>query len=129
MAAQNKVCTHVRISFHHGMRSTVQFERSNAIGSEGGTTDPRNRSHLPQNNTLCEDRQIVRMAMTDYSVISRTIAQNIESVTHPSMSARTTRRRLQQSGLSARHPLLDLPLTQNHRHLRHQWCYERRMSV
>ncbi|GFV36035.1 transposable element Tc3 transposase [Trichonephila clavipes] len=36
---------------------------------------------------------------------------------------------LHQSGLSARRPLLGLPLTQNHRHLRHQWCDERKMWV
>ncbi|GFT71639.1 transposable element Tcb1 transposase [Trichonephila clavipes] len=35
--------------------------------------------------------------------------------------------KLQQSGLSARRPLLGLPLTQNHRRLSHQWCKERRM--
>ncbi|GFV63907.1 transposable element Tcb1 transposase [Trichonephila clavipes] len=67
------------------------------------------------------------MAMTDRSVTSRTIAQHIESVTHHSVSARTIRRRLQQSVLSARRPLLGLPLTQNHRRLRRQWCDERRM--
>ncbi|GFV45716.1 transposable element Tcb1 transposase [Trichonephila clavipes] len=39
-----------------------------------------------------------------------------------SLSARTIRRRLQQSGLSTRRPLLGLPLTQNHRCLLHQWC-------
>ncbi|GFW96665.1 transposable element Tcb1 transposase [Trichonephila clavipes] len=44
-----------------------------------------------------------------------------------SLSARTIRRRLQQSGLSARHPLLSLPLTQNHRRLRRQWYDERRI--
>ncbi|GFW15092.1 transposable element Tcb1 transposase [Trichonephila clavipes] len=44
-----------------------------------------------------------------------------------SLSARTIRCRLQQSGLSARLPLLDLPLTQNHRRLRRQWCEERRL--
>ncbi|GFU53811.1 transposable element Tcb1 transposase [Trichonephila clavipes] len=31
------------------------------------------------------------------------------------------------SGLSARRPLLGLPLTQSHRRLRRQWCDERRM--
>ncbi|GFU48904.1 transposable element Tcb1 transposase [Trichonephila clavipes] len=46
-----------------------------------------------------------------------------------SPSARTIRHRLQQSGLSARRPLLSLPLTQNHRRLRRQWCDERRMWV
>ncbi|GFW27266.1 transposable element Tc1 transposase [Trichonephila clavipes] len=45
------------------------------------------------------------------------------------VSACTIRRRLQQSGLSARRPLLGLPLTQNHRRFRRQWCDERRMSA
>ncbi|GFT60192.1 transposable element Tcb1 transposase [Trichonephila clavipes] len=33
------------------------------------------------------------------------------------------------SGLTARHPLLGLPLTQNHRRFRRQWCDEGRMWV
>ncbi|GFW28949.1 transposable element Tc1 transposase [Trichonephila clavipes] len=94
-----------------------------------GTTDRRGRSHPPQCTTSREERQIVRMAVTDRSVPSRTVAQHIESVTHHSVSARTIRRRLQQSGLSARRPLLSLLLTQNHRRLCHQWCDERRMWV
>ncbi|GFU64304.1 transposable element Tcb1 transposase [Trichonephila clavipes] len=69
------------------------------------------------------------MAVTDRSVTSRTVAQHIESVTYHSVSARTIRRRLQQSDLSARHSLLGLPLMQNHRRLRRQWCDERRMWV
>ncbi|GFU36715.1 ADAMTS-like protein 5 [Trichonephila clavipes] len=93
------------------------------------TTDRRGRSHPPQCTTSREDRQIVRMAVTDRSVTSRTVTQHIESVTHHSLSARTIRRFLLQSGLSARRPLLDLPLTQNHRRLRRQWCEERRMWV
>ncbi|GFT68332.1 transposable element Tcb1 transposase [Trichonephila clavipes] len=44
-----------------------------------------------------------------------------------SLSARTIRRHLQQSGLSAKRPLLGLPFTQNHRRLRRQWWDERRM--
>ncbi|GFU53653.1 transposable element Tcb1 transposase [Trichonephila clavipes] len=69
------------------------------------------------------------MAVTDRSVTSRTVAQHIESLTQHSVSARSIRRRLQQSGLSARRPLLGLPLTQNHRRLRRQWCNERWMWV
>lgn len=92
-----------------------------------GTTDRRVRSHPPQCTTSRDDRNIVRMAVKDRSVTSRTIAQHIQSVTHHPVSARTIRRRLQQSGLSARRPLLRLPLTQNHRRLRRQWCDERRM--
>ncbi|GFX66771.1 piezo-type mechanosensitive ion channel component 1 [Trichonephila clavipes] len=91
------------------------------------TTDRRGRSHPPQCTISREDRQIVRMAVTDRSVTSRTVAQHIESVTHHSVSARTIRRRLQQRGPSARRPLLGLPLTQNNRHLHRQWCDERRM--
>ncbi|GFU99937.1 transposable element Tcb1 transposase [Trichonephila clavipes] len=94
-----------------------------------GTTDQRGRSHPPQCTTSCEDRKIVRMALTDRSVTSRIVEQHIESVTHHSVSPRSIRRRLQQSGLSARRPLLGLPLTQNRRHLRRQWCDERRMWV
>ncbi|UYV82697.1 hypothetical protein LAZ67_22000593 [Cordylochernes scorpioides] len=83
-----------------------------------GTTDRRVRSHTPQCTTLPAERQIVRIAMTDRSFTSRTLAQHIQSVTHHSVSARTIRRRLKQSGLSSRRPLLRLPLTQNHRRLR-----------
>ncbi|GFW92558.1 transposable element Tcb1 transposase [Trichonephila clavipes] len=93
------------------------------------TTDRRGRSHPPQCTTSSEYRQIVRMAVTDRSVTSRTVAQPIESVTHHSVSSRTIRRRLQQSGLSARRPLFGLPLMQNHRRFRRQLCDERRMWV
>ncbi|GFU19799.1 transposable element Tcb1 transposase [Trichonephila clavipes] len=93
-----------------------------------GTTDRRGRSP-PQCTTSREDRKIMRMAVTDLSVTSRTEAQHIESVIHHSVSARTIRHRLQQSGLSARRSLLGLHLTQNHRRFRRQWCDERRMCV
>ncbi|GFY07853.1 transposable element Tcb1 transposase [Trichonephila clavipes] len=76
-----------------------------------------------------EDRQIVRMVVMDRSVTSRTVAQHIGPVTHHSVSARTIRRHLEQSGLSARRALFGLPLMQNHKHLRHQWCDERKMWV
>ncbi|GFX80762.1 transposable element Tcb1 transposase [Trichonephila clavipes] len=94
-----------------------------------GTTDQSGRSHPLQCTILREDKQIVRMEVTDHSVTSRTVVQHIESITHHSVSARTIRRHLQHSGLSVRRPLLGLPLTQNHRRLRHQWCDERRMRV
>ncbi|GFS93189.1 transposable element Tcb1 transposase [Trichonephila clavipes] len=92
-----------------------------------GYDGPTCRSHPPQCTTSREDRQIVRMAVTDLSVTSRTVARQIEPVTHHSVSARTIRCHLQQSGLCARRPLLGLPFTQNHRRLRRQWCDERRM--
>ncbi|GFW83803.1 transposable element Tcb1 transposase [Trichonephila clavipes] len=94
-----------------------------------GTTDQRGRSHPPQCTTSRAGRQIVRMAVMDRSVTSRTAAQHIESETQYSMFARTIRHRLQKSGQSSRRPLLSLHLTQNQRRLRGQWCDERRMWV
>ncbi|GFX73124.1 transposable element Tcb1 transposase [Trichonephila clavipes] len=86
------------------------------------TMDRRDRSHPSPLNLSTG-----KLAATDRSVTSRTIAHHIESVTHHSVSARTIRRRLQQSGLSARRPLLNLPLTHKGRRIRRQWCDERRM--
>ncbi|UYV61883.1 IKK1 [Cordylochernes scorpioides] len=45
------------------------------------TKDQRVRSHPPQCTTSRADRQIGRMAVTDRSVTSRTVAQHIQSVT------------------------------------------------
>ncbi|GFT89649.1 transposable element Tcb1 transposase [Trichonephila clavipes] len=67
------------------------------------------------------------MAVTDGSFTSRKVAQHIKSATYQSVPACTIRRRLQQSDLFARRPVLGLPFTQNHRRLRRQWCDERRM--
>ncbi|GFV50261.1 transposable element Tcb1 transposase [Trichonephila clavipes] len=94
-----------------------------------GTMDRRGRSYPQQCTTSRDDRQIVRMEVMDRSVTSQTTAQHIESVTHHYVSTHTIRRHLQQSGLPARCPLLGLPLKQNHRRLRHQWCDETRMSA
>ncbi|GFS89885.1 transposable element Tcb1 transposase [Trichonephila clavipes] len=85
-------------------------------------TNRRGRSHLPRCTT---DWWIVRMEMMDRAAISRTIAQQIQSVTHHSVSACTIRRRLQHSGISAKLPWLLLPLTGNHRCLCRQWFDKR----
>ena len=47
-----------------------------------GKTDRRVRPHPPQCPTSRDDRQIERMAVTDRSATSRTIAQCFQSVTH-----------------------------------------------
>ena len=102
-------------------RNQTTVMRICARWMQEGTTDRRVRSHPPQRTTSRDDRQIVSMAVTDRSVTSRTIEQHMQSVTHHPVSAHSTIR------LSARRPLLCLPLTQNHRRLRRQWCDERRM--
>ncbi|GFU11984.1 transposable element Tcb1 transposase [Trichonephila clavipes] len=92
------------------------------------TTDQRGRSHPPRCTTARDDKWIVRMVVMDRAATLRTAAQHIQSVKHHLMSARTIRRRLQQSGMSTRHPLLRLPLTGNHKRFRRQWCDERRQG-
>ncbi|GFS60173.1 transposable element Tcb1 transposase [Trichonephila clavipes] len=62
----------------------------------------------------------------DRATTSGTVAQQIHFVTHHSVSAPTILHRLQQSGMSAGHPLLRLPLTGNPGRSRRQWCDERR---
>ncbi|GFT18675.1 transposable element Tcb1 transposase [Trichonephila clavipes] len=57
-----------------------------------GSTD---RSKSIVSTSVPHFRQIVRMAVKDRSVTSRTVARHIHSVTHHSVSARTIRRRLQ----------------------------------
>ncbi|GFU89040.1 transposable element Tcb1 transposase [Trichonephila clavipes] len=76
-------------------RNQTTVMRMCAHWMQEGTTDRRGRSHPPQCTTSREDRQIVRMAVTDRSVTLQTVAQHIECVTHHSVSARTIRRSLQ----------------------------------
>ncbi|GFX47395.1 transposable element Tcb1 transposase [Trichonephila clavipes] len=94
----------------------------------GGNEGLTGRSHPPRFTTARDGRRIVRMAVLDRTATSRTIAQQIKSVTHHSVSARTIRRCLQQSGMSTRRPLLRLSLTGNYR-LYHQWCDEQLACV
>ncbi|GFW35907.1 transposable element Tc1 transposase [Trichonephila clavipes] len=82
------------------------------------TTDRRGQSHPPPCFTARDDRRIVSMAVMDRAATSRTRARQIQWVTHHSVSSGIIRRRLQQSRMPARHPLLLLPLNGNHRCLR-----------
>ncbi|GFV47939.1 hypothetical protein TNCV_3044111 [Trichonephila clavipes] len=72
---------------------------------------------------------VLRLQQPTKTVMCLQAWHYLRSSTHqlPSRSAHTIQCRLQQSGLSERHPLLGLLLTQNHRRLRRQWCDERRM--
>ncbi|GFW87897.1 hypothetical protein TNCV_1360011 [Trichonephila clavipes] len=64
---------------------------------------------------------IVASLLLDRATTRRPIAQQIQSVTHYSVSTRTIRHRLQLSRMSARCPLCHLPLIGNHWHLSRQW--------
>ncbi|GFY22793.1 transposable element Tc1 transposase [Trichonephila clavipes] len=84
--------------------------------------DRRGRSHPPRCTPAREGRRIARRAAMDRAATSQTISQHNQSVAHHSVSARIIRRRLHQSGISAKRPLLRLPLTANHNYFRRQWC-------
>ncbi|GFV91882.1 transposable element Tc1 transposase [Trichonephila clavipes] len=77
------------------------------------TTERRGQSYTLRCITARDDRQIVRMAAMDHAATARITAQQIQSVTHHSVSSRTIRHRLQQSEMSARQPLVYLSLTGN----------------
>ncbi|GFX08434.1 transposable element Tc3 transposase [Trichonephila clavipes] len=63
------------------------------------TTDRRGQSHSFCYITIRDDRRIVCMVGMDCAATSRAIAQQVQSVTHHSVSTRTIPRRLQQSGM------------------------------
>ncbi|GFX07846.1 transposable element Tcb1 transposase [Trichonephila clavipes] len=89
--------------------------------------DLRGRSRSPRCPTVLECRWTVRMAVIDLAGTSRTITQQIQSVMHHLVSARTFRLHFQHSRMSARLPLPCLPLTRNHMHLHFQWCDQRQI--
>ncbi|GFV28473.1 transposable element Tcb1 transposase [Trichonephila clavipes] len=103
-----------------------------------GTKDRRRRSHPHQCTTSAYNAQLKYPIYFAYSVHLLELIGNIREFIIPKRRLRILverfrtdsshiLRRLQQSGLCARRPLLGLPLTQNHRRLHRQWCDERKM--
>ncbi|GFY22420.1 transposable element Tcb1 transposase [Trichonephila clavipes] len=75
-------------------------------------------------------KRVIRNQTTVMRIFDRGMQEGTmdrRAQSHPPQCSTSLRRRLQQSGLSTRRPLLGLPLTQNHRRLHHQWCDERRV--
>ncbi|GFX33951.1 transposable element Tcb1 transposase [Trichonephila clavipes] len=107
-------------------RNQATMMRIFHCGMQEETTNRWDQSHPPSCTIVHDDRWIVCLSAIDRTATSRTIAQHIQSVTHHLVFACTIRRRLQQSEMLARCPLLRLPLTGNHRRLRPQWCDEQR---
>ncbi|GFU67399.1 hypothetical protein TNCV_640991 [Trichonephila clavipes] len=105
-------------------RSTYWTKPSNCdtdqSSLDAGGTDVPSRTHL-----VAALRRIVLIALRDRIATSQTIAQQIQSVPHHSVSTRNIRCRLQLNRMSARRPLLRLLLTGNQRRLHRQWCVER----
>ncbi|GFU04338.1 hypothetical protein TNCV_864361 [Trichonephila clavipes] len=93
--------------------------------AEGYTARYAGGSPRPRINNARDDRQIVRSALKNHATTSRTFRQEtMGKYAASSLSTRTIRQRLQQRGLSARRPLLRLPLTMQHRERRRLWNAE-----
>ncbi|GFU79321.1 transposable element Tcb1 transposase [Trichonephila clavipes] len=69
------------------------------------------------------------MRICDRWMLEGTMDQRGRSHPPQCTNSREDRQICQWSGLHAKRPLLGLPLTQNFRRLRRQWCDERRMSA
>ncbi|GFV53703.1 transposable element Tcb1 transposase [Trichonephila clavipes] len=101
-----------------------EFDRGRIVANRGCEISFREiRSRVGRNQTTV--KRIYHRWMQEGTTNRRGRSHPPQCTT--SLSARTIRRRLQQSGLSARRPLLGLQLTQSHGRFRRQWCDKRRM--
>ncbi|GFW68214.1 HTH_Tnp_Tc3_2 domain-containing protein [Trichonephila clavipes] len=104
---------------------STYWTKANNFDADLSSLEERMEPITPTCTTARDDRRIMRIAVMDRAATLRTVAQQIQSVMNHFGSARTIRRRLQQSGMSPRRSLFRLPLTGNHRCLCRQWCNER----
>ncbi|GFT85776.1 transposable element Tcb1 transposase [Trichonephila clavipes] len=88
------------------------------------TLDGWSQLNPPLCTTAFDNRRILDVAVLDRATTSRTIAQQIHYVMHPSVSTRTIERCLWQSGMLATYSRLRSPLTGNHGRLHRQWYDE-----
>ncbi|GFX33023.1 transposable element Tc1 transposase [Trichonephila clavipes] len=86
-----------------------------------GTYARKTGSGATMKTTRREDRRIVRQALTDPTVTRSTIREDVGSAIVP----QTILRHLAEANLKSKSPFRTLPLTQEHRQLRLQWCSAR----
>ena len=101
------------LSFREIVQCDATVMRIFNVWMQEGTTDWRRLSHPPRFTIARDERHNVRISVMDRATTSRTIAQQIQSVTHHSVSARAIQRSLQQNGMSARCQLVRLDLAPN----------------
>ncbi|GFW75471.1 uncharacterized protein TNCV_4426541 [Trichonephila clavipes] len=65
-----------------GQNQAICHAYLSSLDAEGILTERRDQSHPPRCTTAPNDRRIVRLAVMDRAVTSRTIAQQIQSVQH-----------------------------------------------
>ncbi|GFX06456.1 HTH_Tnp_Tc3_2 domain-containing protein [Trichonephila clavipes] len=82
-----------------------------------------NRVWSDRKTTRRQDRRIVRQALVDPTVTRSTIRADVGVAIVP----QTISRYLAEANLKSKRPFRALPLTQEHRQLRLQWCQARSM--
>ncbi|GFW72830.1 transposable element Tc1 transposase [Trichonephila clavipes] len=88
-----------------------------------GTHVRKTGSGATRKTTRREDRRIVRQALVDPTVTRSTIRADVGVAIVP----QTNSRHLAEANLKSKRPFRALPLTQEHRQLRLQWCHARSM--
>ncbi|GFW01566.1 transposable element Tc1 transposase [Trichonephila clavipes] len=88
-----------------------------------GTHARKTGSGATRKSTRREDRRIVRQALVDPTVTRSTIRADVGVA----IVSQTISRHLAEANLKSKRPLRALPLTQEHRQLRLQWCQARSM--
>ncbi|GFS99193.1 transposable element Tcb1 transposase [Trichonephila clavipes] len=88
-----------------------------------GTHAWKTGSGATRKTTRREDRRIVRQALVDLTVTRSTMRADVGVAIVP----QTVSRHLAEANLKSKRPFRALPLTQDHRQLRLQWCQGRSM--
>ncbi|GFU86034.1 transposable element Tc1 transposase [Trichonephila clavipes] len=88
-----------------------------------GTHARKTGSGATRKTTRRDDRRIVRQALVDPTVTRSTIGADVGVAIVP----QTISRHLAEANLKSKRPFRALPLTQEHRQLRLQWCQARSM--
>ncbi|GFW30926.1 transposable element Tc1 transposase [Trichonephila clavipes] len=111
-------------------RDAGQVDRSEcAVGNcweqwtREGTYARKTGSGVTRKTTRREDRRIVRQALVDPTVTRSTLRADVGVAIVP----QTISRHLAEANLKSKRPFRALPLTQEHRQLRLQWCQARSM--
>ncbi|GFY33656.1 transposable element Tcb2 transposase [Trichonephila clavipes] len=91
--------------------------------SKSGEDVRKTGSGATRKTTRREDRRIVRQALVDPTVTRSTIRADVGVAIVP----QTISRHLAEANLKSERPFRALPLTQEHRQLRLQWCQARSM--
>ena len=92
-------------------------------------TERQARSQRTPMTNIRKDRHTLRLSLQNRITISRTIGQEMAMFAERPVSARSVRRRLQYRVLSARRPLLYLPLTMQYEERRRLWCAKRQKWI